>query len=137
MNTITVDAVAELVERRPSATFGELQQLLGDEGEYILLLGGQNLVIGADLSEDFLKVVVEALEGDRIHIHAMDFTEAILVYGYDGLPIPAFPPARRVPKKGYKEPHWLPVALYLGGKCPKYNCQCPAWQRGTRPEREQ
>jgi hypothetical protein len=123
-----VDYVAELVERRPGATWGEVQRIMRTEGfdadgDGATGLPG-NLIFAYGLSDGLIEIVHDAHQAGRLHFHRMRAEEAVLVYGYEGDPIPDLPVAKRVPANGYREPHWLPVVMYPGRGCVD-NCQCP------------
>jgi hypothetical protein len=95
-----------------SATFAELTQGLGQDvsGELTMEITTEDrgaLVVWAGVSEPFARAVGQLTDpGGPLKYEPVP----LLVYAYDGAVL-RMPVAKRVPLGGYKEPHWLPVAL--------------------------
>ena len=90
-------------------SFAELERWLEGRGvpvhgEWAVEPTGTNIILWADMSREFLELV-QALQP---HTELSD--ASILIYAIDGR-MPRLPLARRLPKGGYKEPHWHPCTL--------------------------
>jgi hypothetical protein len=126
IKTTLIDDVVDLVERRPGASFPEIQRVLDKSGHDVtgdVVYGMEgNLIFWAGLSDGLAGALMDAEESKRIHMHLLHTTtEASIVYSADGV-VPDLAIAIRPPAKGYKEPHWVPVVFYIGGKCSANNC---------------
>jgi len=78
-------------------------------GDVSIDLGVSNLTAWVGMSEEFFAGVGELIDARLIH-----FTPtSLLVYLIDG-GMPNLPMAQRVPKGGYRDPHWIPVTFCLG-----------------------
>lgn len=117
MTLTTADAAQVIIDQVRSTnggtSFVEVNRALEKAGmtvagDYAIDLG-QNLVAWADVSEEYVAAVRAALDTGQIHMRPT----IALVYAIDGR-ILNMPVAQKVPKGGYKEPHWLPVSLNLG-----------------------
>jgi len=107
-----VDAVVELVRARDHVSFVEIQNLfkgagMETRGNVIMLLE-RNVVMWAGVSDEFADILdaVRLEQPRRVWPHP----SSPLVYLIDG-GLLKFPIAKRIPKAGYKEPHWLPMTL--------------------------
>lgn len=109
------EAIIAVVERRHGATFVELEQELSEyfpdqlKGDKCLVAHFRpNVVAWVGMSDWYLETVRGLVNTRRLHFHPT----SPLVYVWDGRVL-HFPLAKRVPRRGYKEPHWLPVSLHL------------------------
>src|SRR5262245_65092617 len=102
------DAIVEAVRVRGyGVSFVELQDAIGDESRGDLAWEiVPNVVIWSGMSEQFL----DALKLTRHRIEPTPTSR--LVYLCDGAVLP-YPLAKQLSKKGYKKPHWCPVAFNL------------------------
>lgn len=108
------DAVVAYVERMGGGvSFVELRDLLTPsietEGSYELGLASKNVVFWTRMSEAFAEAVSTALRSGRIHQTPTEPLVYLIDGGYLDMPL-----VKRPPKRGYKEPHWLPVAFEVG-----------------------
>lgn len=119
---LSLDAVVELVEARPGASFPEMQQYFGppSQGEYSMSMR-DDLIIWAGVSEPFAELLGQAINDGRLHLHGLGQTEAWLIHTADGGFL-NLPMAKQVPARGYKKPHWVPVVFYVGSGCTAKNC---------------
>lgn len=93
-------------------TFTEIENWLrqqginpdGDQEIYFDL----NVILWCGMSEDFVDLI------RSIQPHTVPTPTNILTYVADGGKIPGYPLAKRPPRDGYREPHWLPVTLNAG-----------------------
>jgi len=126
--TAMAEAIVNIVQTRTGASFAEFQRLLKKDGYETE--GGwaieirPNMILWPGMSEELKEAIKEAKDENRIHWHLLGDTEAMLVYLADGR-IPNFPIAKRAPKNGYKDPHWVPVVWYPGSHCSAKNCAAP------------
>jgi hypothetical protein len=105
-----VDTLIELVRRRDHCSFVELlvcleEQGVPTEGSLSMELG-RNVVLWADLSEEACDVI----DDRRCRAAIVPVPTSVLLYAIDGRML-KLPIAKRPPKAGYKEPHWLPVVF--------------------------
>jgi len=101
------------IKGKEFVTFIELGHFLGDEmkGDRYLAFRGSN---GIDLNcwawdgmnQKFINTIEEMVAKGYIYINGSTF----LVYLFDGGGL-RLPIGKKVPKKGYKEPHWIPVVF--------------------------
>jgi hypothetical protein len=89
-------------------SFAELETWLagrgiGTEGTFALE-PFPNVFLWGGVSEEFCGIV------ERLRPHLDLKPASVLVYLADGK-VPRLPLAKRPPRNGYKEPHWLPVTL--------------------------
>jgi hypothetical protein len=115
------DRICEYVTRYDWATFAELTGL-GDDctgNMEISFSTRKNVVLWGGVSQPFADALTDLLDAGTIHMHGSH----VMVYLVDGA-VPVMPIAKRPPKAGYKEPHWLPVSLRPGAQCA--NRDCPA-----------
>ena len=111
-------ALVALVRDRDHVSFIEVERLFGPymptEGEHALEpipAGGKsvNIIVWLGMSQQFFDLIRECLSEGLIRIVPCPFW----IYVIDGK-VPSLPVARRVPKGGYKEPHWAPGVMRLG-----------------------
>jgi hypothetical protein len=106
------DVVVALVARGGGVTMVEVKNTLAPimdvDGPYDWCKGHENLVIWARMSDDFIKLMQRLLHEERIYAHPTH----VLTYLYEGAML-RYPVAKRPPKNGYKEPHWLPVLFRM------------------------
>lgn len=67
-----------------------------------------NVILAADLSDDFAALLIQLAASDRVKVQAMTLMEAIVLGG----PLLDLPVARRITAAGYRRPHWVPI-LFL------------------------
>jgi hypothetical protein len=78
------------------------------KGSFALTLGHPNNVVWAGMSERFLDACKTVLDEKRVYPHPASF----LAYMIDGGGL-RLPLAKRPPKGGYRNEHWLPTCLRL------------------------
>lgn len=84
-----------------------LQAAGDDGGDFALHMEGHpNLILWINMSAQ----AVAAVGGLFGHGFVAMRPTSLLVYLIDGK-VPSMPIAKRLPKGGYKEPHWVPVAM--------------------------
>jgi hypothetical protein len=107
-----VDPALHWLRARPGATFVELGRWLATQGVETrgtwALEPLPNVILWAGMSEDYLDFF--ELIRRRLDFRPLDPMTALLVYSCDGGML-SLPIAKRVPKSGYKEPHWVPVTF--------------------------
>lgn len=106
-----VEFAATYIRKNKGVSFPELQRLM--EREFQMDTKGghcieirHNVILWAGMSEEFLHLVFAIGALGDIDLHPTQ----VLVYHIDGCLL-KFPLARSVPKKGYKDPHWIPVTF--------------------------
>ncbi|MGD0652739.1 MAG: hypothetical protein ABSA16_00200 [Thermoguttaceae bacterium] len=93
-------------------TFAELYKIGEKEGFpmygdlAISLPNDLNLILWAGMSEEFFEAVKALFESGQIEREPTH----VLTYLVDGRSL-NLPVAKRPPKSGYKEPHWIPIVL--------------------------
>lgn len=109
-------AMLGVVERnRTGTSFVEIEMALrmagiDPEGEYGLEHPAcGNLVMWVGVSRALVDGLNELLGLRRVHYRPTSF----MVYAYDGR-MPQLPIAKRPPRDGYREPHWVPVVINYG-----------------------
>jgi hypothetical protein len=106
--------VLDVVAKRDYVSFAEFDRFLAEagieaKGELAATYGeGENLVLWQAMSQDYVDAVGEWIAAKAIFIHPA----SLLTYIADGM-VNTLPLAKRVPKGGYKKPHWLPVCFRL------------------------
>jgi hypothetical protein len=104
------EEIYNLIEDRQGVSFAELTDLVeGFRGEIAMCLKDDpdpNIILWPSVSEEALQAISELLEEGRIKASSTN----VMVYMCDGL-MPSLPIAKRVPKDGYKDPHWWPVVF--------------------------
>jgi hypothetical protein len=99
---------------KPGMSFIEVERVFQGHGfEYegdrgIFLPGYPNIIVWANWNKKATGIITEMLNAKRLKMNPA----SELVYIIDGA-IPAFPLAKRLIR--YKEPHWLPMVLNIGG----------------------
>lgn len=104
-------AILDLVTHRDFVSFAEIQRHLGEFSlkGHIALEIHPNVVLWTGMSEQFFDAL-ELLRCSRlIHLEPAP----LLVYLIGGAVL-TLPSAKRIPKGGYKDLHWLPVVLRPG-----------------------
>ena len=95
-------------------SFPELERWLADRGVNVAgdfaLEPARNVILWGGVSKEFCDFFHEL----RPHLDLAPCS-SLLVYVVDGK-LMRFPIAKRPPRNGYKEPHWLPVTLRTPGK---------------------
>lgn len=90
-------------------SFAELERWLTDRGVDVAgdyaIEPLHNVIIWGGVSKQFCDIFFRL----RPHLH-LEPCSSLLVYMIDGK-LMRFPVARRPPRNGYKDPHWLPVTL--------------------------
>lgn len=123
--TQLADDIVNIVKSRPGASFAEFQRILQDqgyetEGSWSIEIR-PNMILWPNLSKELEEAIRECKEEKRIHWHLLGDTEALLIHLADGR-MPNFPIAKRAPKNGYKDPHWVPIVWHIGSHCSAKNC---------------
>ena len=95
-------------------SFAELVRALQDHADVrgsvaIVSANDPNMVLWMGVSQAFVDALADLFEQGRVHYARA----SLLTYIIDGA-FPTLPVAKRPPKRGYKNPHWLPVCLRLG-----------------------
>ena len=105
------DALVALVEDRDTVSFVEIQQAFeghmpvhGDIGMEI----APNVILWAGMSQELIDLIRRVSTGPTPRIEPRPSVP--LVYLIDGAAL-ALPIAKRIPKKGYTKPHWLPIVF--------------------------
>jgi hypothetical protein len=105
-----VDQALALICDKGGVSFVELRRLLGEDrarGDLAVEFPGMpNVVLWAGMSQDFVDLVDAITKSGR----AVITPTTVLVYLADGV-TPNFPLAKRLPRGGYKQPHWTPVTF--------------------------
>jgi hypothetical protein len=103
---MTTDALVEFVCKRGSVSYVELEQQFNDPGgDYVVELR-PNVFTWVGLSKGLTESINEAVRNRRIVV-----TPTVpMVYVIDGK-FPRLPIAKKLPKQGYKKPHWFPVVF--------------------------
>ncbi len=104
-----VDDAYEYIRRQKHVTFVELgrfleRQGIEHKGDKEITYGHEQVVLWTGMSDAFVDLT-KALR-PRTDITPTSF----LVYLIDGS-WPRYPLAKRIPKSGYKKPHWCPVTF--------------------------
>jgi hypothetical protein len=90
-------------------TFAYLaQKIHGFGGEYEIA-GASNLIIWSDMSDEHSTAVLRLVREQAIAYEIVDRS----VYVEDGAVL-TYPEAKRLPKGGYKHPHWIPLVIKRG-----------------------
>jgi hypothetical protein len=109
-------AVFSFVARNRGASFIEiknvLSKIINTKGDYCLSLSQHNIVLWAGMSLEFFEIIKKMLFGDNRKLEMKE--TAWLTYMIDGETL-NLPVAKKLPKQGYKKPHWLPVVFYAIG----------------------
>ena len=98
------ERILEFVKERRHVSFVEIQDKFG-RGDTAIEIEG-NVILWANLKEEVVSAIIELLNERKLYANPT----SVLVYAVDGR-ILKLPIAKRIPKDGYKEPHWLPVVL--------------------------
>jgi hypothetical protein len=105
------EALVQRVSEHDWVSFPEALRFLGQkmcvEGDHsITFTSDPNLIVWADVSQEFSDLVIQLIKDRKLYFHG----SSALIYMIDGgmlnLPI-----VKRVSRKPYKNPHWLPVCL--------------------------
>jgi len=100
------DRIYEFItEKGGGVSFVEIMNKFG-EGDHELITD-LNVVRWSGLTDETVDGIIKLLNERRI----LMYPTSPLVYLVDGC-VPNLPIAKRPPKGGYKEPHWIPVVLW-------------------------
>ena len=107
-------AIEAYVRAFDYVTFAELVRYLEPHADVrgdlaIISNKDPNITIWMGLSTAFVDALAGLLKQGRMHYAPA----SLLTYMIDGA-FPVLPIAKRPPKRGYKDPHWLPVCLRPG-----------------------
>lgn len=107
-----VKSVVELVSARDYVSIAEIQRHLADripvKGDRVLGVSKANVEFAFGLSEELVEVMMAVQQDGRV----VAMPSSLLVYLVDGCALPAsMPMAKRVPKGGYKTPHFAPIVF--------------------------
>lgn len=103
------DAIVEFARIRRGAMFFDIQQ---NFSSYVNAYGDRsmekpgNVVLWAGLGDELADLLSRLLEEERLFLHPAN----LYSYLWDGVCL-NLPLAKRIPKNGYKTPHWLPCCL--------------------------
>lgn len=104
--------IVKFVKTHPgSATFTNIQNAIKQHinvyGEEVISAPNDpNLILWEGMSKEFAQLMVELMNEGRVYPHLTDR----LAYVHDGSTLD-LPLAKRPPKSGYKNPHWVPVTF--------------------------
>ena len=99
------DMILDLVTTRRTVSFAEIMEAIGAEARGDLSWEiAPNTVLWSGMSPSLMNAF-ESLKG-KIEPHPT----SVLVYLHDGAGL-RLPVAKRITRKGYTEPHWLPVVF--------------------------
>jgi len=104
-------AIVEYVRTRDWVTFAELKSRFGEYAKGECSLGSPknaNVVYWSGISERFAEDINSLLGAGKVFLHPA----TLLAYLADG-EVLTLPTVKRLPKGGYKKPHWLPACLRL------------------------
>ncbi len=108
----TLEAVEAFICKRRSVSFVDLEKFVEAElgvpvkGDREIVFEEANVVLWAGVNAEFCNLIHRMKEGDQVEATPTE----LLVYLVDGKCL-TYPLAKRPPKAGYKEPHWLPVVF--------------------------
>lgn len=101
--------VAEL-KKMDRLSFVELWHRIPEtKGDLVMIRDSDNVAWGFGLTQAAIDALGQLLREARIYLDAVP----LMIYMVDGC-IPHIPIAKKVPKGGYKEPHWVPSVIALG-----------------------
>jgi hypothetical protein len=111
-----VEAMVRTVELYDYVSFVELEHLLEAympvEGNQAIAMGqDEDIIIWGGMSQAFRDLVLALLRSERVSREP----SSTLTYLIDGKSI-SLPLAKRLPKGGYKTPHWLPICFRVASK---------------------
>lgn len=100
--------------KRPTTSFADLKRNLNANNRLDGTISfcasrDENVVLWAGMSQDFGNALAYLLSEELIELTPTEY----LVYLCDGYVLD-LPVAKRLRKKGFKSPHWLPVVLNPG-----------------------
>lgn len=113
------ESVLDLFKKTPDGvSFVDIEEGLekagiNPQGDYRMIFSN-NVLLWAGVTEEFIDLIYDLME-ERI---IAPEPAPRWVYWMDGKS-PAFPVAEDIPKKGFKEPHWLPVTWKRGENFPE------------------
>ena len=108
MSITLKDRILEVVQSEGDATFARLDQLDGfSGGQRVIGDNSKNIVVWDHMTDDAVLAVLELQAEGKIQSR----TAGLFHYIYDGGGLPSLPVVKKVPAKGYKEPHWQPIVL--------------------------
>lgn len=106
-------AILDYLDRYRMVSFVELCRFLEGLGFEVhgehSICAATNLVLWNGVSLTFAETIKELSSSGKIE-QAPIPGAGMFVYGIDG-GLPGLPMAKRVPRGGYRKPHWLPVCL--------------------------
>ncbi|MGA3189603.1 MAG: hypothetical protein ABSF22_21060 [Bryobacteraceae bacterium] len=98
-------AILEIVRSRRNVSFAEIVNMIGDDARGdVAWEAAPNIVLWTGMSQSLVHAF-EILK-DKIEPHPT----SVLIYLMDGAAL-RLPVAKRLPRAGYKQPRWLPVAF--------------------------
>lgn len=113
-------AVLTYVEQYDHVSFGELHRRMElsedfareNHAKEISILETENApnVCWGMASTPVVDAVMMLMNASKVHLVPC----SVLVYFADGGVMPRMPLAKRIPKNGYKEPHWVPCVIRPG-----------------------
>lgn len=97
--------IYEFVKQRRYVSFAEIQNKYG-KGKFSIVLPKKNIFLWVQLPKEVVDAILNLIEEKKLFLHP----SCLLVYFCDGKVL-TLPIAKRIPKNGYKNPHWLPTVL--------------------------
>lgn len=105
-----VDELVDFIARRSSVSIVEIESFLSQrhvptKGSLWWVLGvDPNIVIWANMSQEWMDIMNSVQADGRIEMGSAHYLAYLCDGGALNLPL-----AKRLPKGGYKTPHWAPV----------------------------
>lgn len=106
--------IRKYVEAYDYVSFSELERRYGDQGKgesALTLAADENIVLWLGLSAPLVDALKHLLESGAVQLCPGNLFTYLLDQKMLLMPL-----AKRLPRGGYRRPHWLPVLLRPGGK---------------------
>jgi hypothetical protein len=119
LDPVAYDALEDYLRSHGDASFplavGIMCQAMAVDvrGDYLVENLTAGIVFDAGLSQEAVELAIALSCDQRFFFHPLSEFETLVVYGFDGSRMLALPVAKRLPKGGYKQPHWLPSLVKL------------------------
>ena len=107
-------AILDCISRNRGTSFVELEWEFGRlgyayEGQNCILAGPENVLIWVGWSEEAAEALLDLLRAGKAYLNPT----SALTYMVDGKML-NYPIPKRLPRKGYKHPHWMPCTVEAG-----------------------
>ena len=79
----------------------------------LTLINEHKVVFDSGLNQEGVEAGKAILSDERFTVLPLTEFEMMFIDAFDGARLLAMPMVRRVPKNGYREPHWLPSLVRL------------------------